>query len=224
MLVDEPYCIIRRTEDMIRKVLIVLIFLAGLSAPAASQERFNGCSMAGNARGRDVRQLNRLKNRYERPMPEDYSRYGVSLDSMLRQGNDRRRFTNSQAAEVTGYVVNVKIGGIESCNCNSRDPHYRDTHIVLALDGKEKKASRMVVAEVTPRWREIMRKRGVDWSTEGLKKTLIGKKIRLRGWMLYDWHYTDESENTNPGGRKNWRATAWEIHPVIAIEVLKKPW
>jgi hypothetical protein len=116
----------------------------------------------------------------------------------------------------------VKIGGIESCNCNSRDPRFRDTHIVLALDPKEKKASRMVVAEVTPRWREIMQQRGADWSTDGLKKTLIGKKVRLRGWMLYDWHYTDESENTNPGGRKNWRATAWEVHPVISIEVLDR--
>ena len=212
------------TEDnlMTKKILWVLVFCCSLLTPVVAQKKFHGCPMAGNARGRDVRQLNRLKNRYQRPMPEDYSRYNISLDSMLAPGDDRRRFTNSEAAEITGYVRDVIIGGIESCNCNSRDPRYRDTHIVLALDRNEKKASGMIITEVTPRWREIMRRRGVDWSTGGLKKTLVGKKIRVRGWMLYDWHYEAESENTNPGGRKNWRATAWEIHPVISIEVLKK--
>jgi len=201
---------------------VIVLLLAGGIAPAAAQEKFFGCPTYGNARGRDARALNRLKNRYERPMPEDYSRYGIALDSMLAPGNDRKRFTNSQAAEVTGYVRKVIIGGIESCNCGAKAARFRDTHIVLALDAKEKKSTRMVIAEVTPRWREIMRQRGADWSTDGLKKALLGKRVRVRGWMLYDWHYQDESENTNPRGKKNWRATAWEIHPVISIDVLEK--
>ncbi len=191
-------------------------------SPLTAQEKFNGCGMAGNARGTESRSLNRLKNRYERPMPEDYSRYGITLQDMLERGDDGKRFTNSQAADIEGYVMDVKIGGVESCNCNAEDPKYRDTHIVLALGPKEKGAARQVIAEVTPRWREVMRQRGVDWSTDALKKTLTHKWVRIRGWMLYDWHYKDESENTNPGGKKNWRATAWEVHPVISIEVLKK--
>jgi len=202
--------------------LVIITILAGWAGQLTAQEKFHGCPTSGNARGRDVRALNRLKNRYERPMPEDYSRYGIALDSMLVPGDDRKRFTNSQAAEVTGWVRQVQIGGVESCNCGAKDPLFRDTHILLALEQKEKKVRKMVVAEVTPRWREVMRKRGVDWTTDGLKKALLGKRVRVRGWMLYDWHYQDESENTHPGGKKNWRATAWEIHPVISIEVLKK--
>ncbi len=201
--------------------VLVTVLLLCLS-PLAAQEKFNGCAMAGSAQGTESRKLNRLKNRYERPMPEDYTRYGISLQSMLERGDDRKRFTNSEAAEIEGYVTDVKIGGVESCNCNAEDPKYRDTHIVLVLDPKEKGAARQVIAEVTPRWREVMRKRGVDWSTDALKKTLKNKWVRIRGWMLYDWQYKDESENTNPGGKKNWRATSWEIHPVISIEVLKK--
>ena len=204
------------------RLIVSLILCCLCLSPVASQEKFNGCGMTGNAQGKELRALNRLKNRYHRPMPEDYSRYDVTLAKMLEPGNDRRRFTNSEAAEVEGYVRDVVIGGVESCNCNAKDARYRDTHIVLVLDAKEKKATRSVIAEVTPRWRETMRQRGVDWSTEGLKKSLKNKWVRLRGWMLYDWHYSDESENSNPGGRKNWRATAWEIHPVISLEVIKK--
>ncbi len=201
--------------------IVLALFIIFLTPPVPAQEKLNGCGMTGNARGKELRALNRLKNRYIRPMPEDYTRYDISLEKMLEPGNDRKRFTNSVSAEVEGYVRDVVIGGVESCNCNSKDARYRDTHIVLTLDAKEKKATRSIIAEVTPRWRETMRQRGVDWSTEELKRTLKNRWVRIRGWMLYDWHYTDESENTNPGGRKNWRASAWEIHPVISIEVLK---
>jgi hypothetical protein len=201
---------------------ILFLSLLCLGSPAVAQEKINGCGMTGSARGNEARALNRLKNRYNRPMPEDYSRYGITLRGMLEQGDDQRRFTNSQAADVEGYVKDVTIGGVESCNCDATDPRWRDTHIVLVLDRKNKDARGTVIAEVTPRWREEMQKLGIDWSTDALKKTLKGKWVKLRGWMLYDWHYTEESENTNPGGKKNWRATAWEIHPVISIEVLKK--
>lgn len=207
---------------MIPKAALGCLLSLLITLPCLPQEKLNGCGMTGNARGKEIRALNRLKNRYIRPMPEDYTRYDISLEKMLEAGNDRKRFTNSVAAEVEGYVRDVAIGGVESCNCNAKDARYRDTHIVLVLDVKEKKASMSIIAEVTPRWRETMRQRGIDWSTEALKKNLKNKWVRLRGWMLYDWHYTDESENTNPGGKKNWRASAWEIHPVISIEVLKK--
>jgi hypothetical protein len=208
---------------MIARPLIILSLCCFLApAPASPQEKLHGCGMAGNARGKEARALNRLKNRYNRPMPEDYSHYGITLEAMLAKGDDEKRFTNSQAADVEGYVRDVTIGGVESCNCDATDARWRDTHIVLVLDSKDNSARRSVIAEVTPRWREEVAKRGDDWSTDALKKTLKGKRVRIRGWMLYDHHYEDESENTHPGGKKNWRATAWEIHPVISIEVLKK--
>jgi hypothetical protein len=41
--------------------------------------------------------------------------------------------------------------------------------------------------------------------------------------MLFDMERQDESENTAPGGERNWRATAWEIHPITSIEVVQRP-
>ena len=46
------------------------------------------------------------------------------------------------------------------------------------------------------------------------------RRVRIRDWMLFDFEHVDESENTAPKRRDNWRATAWEIHPVIDMTVL----
>ena len=74
------------------------------------------------------------------------------------------------------------------------------------------------MTEVTPRWREEMKRRGVDWSTAALAK-LVGKRIVVTGWLMLDVEHVSQSENTHhPGSPENWRQTAWEIHPVTRIE------
>jgi hypothetical protein len=40
---------------------------------------------------------------------------------------------------------------------------------------------------------------------------------------LFEAEHKGESENTAPGRPRNWRATAWEVHPVTAVEVLPTP-
>ena len=77
--------------------------------------------------------------------------------------------------------------------------------------------------EVTPRWRAAMRVAGADWSTDHLKTTIEGHWVRVRGWLYFDEEHEFESENTASGGYYNWRATAWEIHPVTSIEVVSAP-
>jgi hypothetical protein len=77
------------------------------------------------------------------------------------------------------------------------------------------------VLEVTPRAREGARRRGQDWSAAALRRELVGRRCRFEGWLLFDREHADESENTAPGATGNWRATAWELHPVTSIEVLR---
>ena len=80
-----------------------------------------------------------------------------------------------------------------------------------------------MIVEVTPRWRRAMREAGVDWSTAGLRAALLGRRVRVRGWLFYDGHHADESARHDPGDRRggaNWRATAWEVHPVTAMALL----
>jgi hypothetical protein len=116
-------------------------------------------------------------------------------------------------------VTDVRVGGKETTNCEATDPKYRDTHIRIARTADAPDNQRVVI-EVTPRWRQAMAAAGTDWSTSALAVTLVGHKVRVRGWMLFDKEHAQESENINPGNPKNWRATVWEIHPITVLEVL----
>jgi hypothetical protein len=87
----------------------------------------------------------------------------------------------------------------------------------LGKNGNPKK----VIVEITPRWREIMEKKNTDWSTNVLRTRLMGKFVKVQGWLLFDAERKEEADNTNPKGKKNTRATAWEIHPVTSIEVMQ---
>ncbi len=173
-------------------------------------EVYNGCGMEGDARSPGVQALNRLKNRYAAPQRIDPA---ITLAAMLAPGSDTGRWKVKQGAEIVGYVLDVKVGGIESTNCHARAAEQRDTHIELILDPMAVSPSERVIVEVTPRWRAIMAAQGADWSTRALRDRLLGRWIKVTGWMLFDVEHQNQSENTAPGRERNWRATAWEIHP-----------
>ncbi len=183
-------------------------------------ETYNGCGMEGDARSSGVQALNRLKNRYTAPQQIDPA---IKLDAMLAPGRDTGRWKVKQGAEIVGYVFDVKVGGIESVNCHARSASERDTHIELVLDPMAGSPTERVIVEVTPRWRAIMAAQGVDWSTRALRDKLLGRWIKVRGWMLFDAEHQNESENTAPGRQRNWRATAWEVHPITSIEIVTRP-
>lgn len=119
---------------------------------------------------------------------------------------------------MAGYVLAVYEGGVETANCRARDEARRDTHIEIASALGAPKTRRVVV-EVTPRWRAKMAACGVDWSTPALRRRLLGHRISVTGWMLFDFEHARESENTDPGNPRDWRASAWEIHPVTEIRL-----
>jgi hypothetical protein len=82
---------------------------------------------------------------------------------------------------------------------------------------------RRLIVEVTPRGRALADQRGDDWSTRALRDHLQGRWIRVRGWLLFDAEHESQSVNTAPGRPRDWRATAWEIHPVTSLEVVDRP-
>src|ERR1700681_514534 len=153
-----------------------------------------------------------MKNRSSSPKIKDI-KPSITLDDVLAAGKDTNRWSDNPAAEIEGFVFDVKPGGIESTNCRAQDLADRDTHIEIVRSMEDSGPTRRLIVEVTPRVRAMALARGLDWSTQALQ-ALIGHRVKLKGWMLFDFEHVYESENTAPRKRDNWRATAWEIHPV----------
>jgi hypothetical protein len=196
---------------------LILLLLVVLTAGALRFLPRLPCPVEGAAFTPSRRAFMRLKNRVGAPQPKDFDAR-VTLEALLQPGEDRGRWSESRAARVEGYVVEVVEGGMEAANCFSY--HQRDVHIHIALRPNGPRTECFVL-EVTPRARLWAAEWGWDWRADTLRQELVGRRCRFEGWLLFDREHADESENTTPGARGNWRATAWELHPVTSIEVLK---
>ncbi len=202
---------------MRRRKFINLVLLLVITLTLALAVIQWNCPEQGMAISARRQEFLSLKNRAGMPAREDFDE-SVTLAAMLEPGDDRARWSQSRAAVIEGYVLEVRKGGIESANCfsvTSRDIHI---HIGARPDAPPRE---MVVVEVTPRVREWAGRQNLDWSEAALARELVGRWCRFEGWLLFDIEHADESENTRPGGAGNWRATGWEIHPVTDINVIR---
>jgi hypothetical protein len=169
------------------------------------------CPSAGIALTTRARDLHRLKNRTSIPQTTDIDP-NVTLDALLQAGNDSNRWSTDRAARVQGEVIDVAYARPEATNC--WNPCRRDIHILIATRKGAAKREHVVV-EVTPNFQ-----RG-DWSEKTLQAQLVGHWCEFEGWLYFDAGHAEESENISPGEPDNWRATAWEIHPVTKITVIR---
>ena len=175
------------------------------------------CPDAGIALTANARNLHRLKNRTTIPHAADFDST-VTLDALLRPGDDSSRWSDDRAARVQGLVIDVAYARPEATNCFN--PCRRDIHILIANRTGATKTEEVVV-EVTPNLREWVTQQGIDWSEQTLQAQLVGHWCEFEGWLYFDAGHAEESENINPQRPDNWRATAWEIHPVTKITVIR---
>jgi hypothetical protein len=179
------------------------------------------CGLEGTATSKAGKELNRNKNRYQMPGNNDIDPE-VSMAALIAPGKDVNRFDQKKAAKITGFVIDVLVGGNkETCNCGATKPDERDTHIELGL-AKDAPPNQRVIVEITPRLRMQMKKKDIDWTTKTLRNEIKGKWVEVTGWLLFDTMHIQEAENTNPGNEMNWRATCWEVHPITSLTVLKE--
>ncbi len=184
----------------------------------SASDTYSDCDLHGSANPhRPEYRLNVFKNRYSLPKENDFAE-GITLHQLL-ESSDENQFPIEKAVTITGYVFNVKIGGIETCNCKAQDEDHRDTHIELTPDDQHKEPQYRLIVEVTPRIRALMSVKGLDWTTQALKNKFVGHRVKVEGWLFYDEEHKSQSFATNPTGERNWRASCWEIHPVTKIIV-----
>jgi len=193
----------------------------------------NHCPTSGLALTRQRREFHQLKNRTALPQQSDFDSQ-LTLERLLQPGADESRWSTARAGRIEGYVVSVSSGPLESANCYCR----RDIHLMVA-PRPDAPPREQLVFEVTPRieatkqtlaqdFKVVNPQKGKqdgvpleEWSLERLKRELIGRRVRFEGWLLFDFSHAAESENTAPVRANNWRATAWELHPITKIEILK---
>lgn len=191
---------------------------------------FTRCPLIGNASpGTSKANSNQNKNRWHIPTTAQFDAR-VTLAALLQPGRDERRWNSRKAGRIVGYVAKVTPGGIshgESCNCGARAEIDADTHIDLFPNSDRatlNDPSKKIIVEVTPRIREIMAARGIDWKTRKLKRTLEGHWVEFEGWLFFDPDHKTGAVHSDPNEavvpEENWRASGWEIHPVTRIRVL----
>ena len=199
--------------------------------------------------GTEKAALNDLKNRYRLPQgqfgPITFSQLlalnqgHVTAQRKIIGFPDSKDPNNQRAVSLVGFVDDVFTGGCavhqggkggESCNCNTTDKNICDTHInVIPKQGVSSAGGHNVfVVEVTERARRLAAKNlltsniGNDWSTGTLKAKLKGHWVRFSGYLFFDTDHFDQAwvtdSDDNIGG-SNFRETAWEIHPVMQIQV-----
>lgn len=154
--------------------------------------------------------LNILKNRVQLPpvlVP-------MTVEDILAFHDAEDPALENTGVLVEGWLLGRRHEGPESPNCHSQV--RRDFHMWLgdAPEAPQTQAEAMamrdlaVVVEPTPN----MQDEHPTWTELALGQ-LVRKRIRVRGWLMYDPEHPDQLGHT--------RGTLWEVHPVMGIEVLQ---
>jgi hypothetical protein len=206
--------------------ILIVVALFGLAAFSAfSQSAFKGCKAEGRATktkknpkgvvSEKNKAQNRLKNRDDGPATSEIDG-AVTLADILKKSNDKK-FQSAQGVEITGYVVSVSPGGTaESCNCARKD--LQDIHIDVVLKKSDAANKRKhVIVEITPKFQVSL------GTLKDVRSQLKGQWVKFTGRLFYDSIHASAAENTAPHRKGNWRATAWEVHPVSKFEIVPSP-
>jgi hypothetical protein len=182
----------------------------------------SSCPPEGNAQTERLKELNKLKNRILFPGKADFDTT-ITLEKIFAPGDDKNRWTASKAVRITGYIYEVKPGGTETCNCKAKEKDKKDSHIEMVTDPMSSGKMNRFIMEVTPRIRKILNEKGENWTTSALRDKLLGRWVEVEGWLFFDEEHSHQAENTAPDKPNNWRATAWEIHPVTNFKIVQRP-
>ena len=166
------------------------------------------------------------------------------------QGKRRGELTEAQKGELdkyenqivslTGWLVLEYAGPPETTNCGS--PVFHDWHLEI-FENPSDHAPQVgdptpIICEITPRTEQRIYRDGVRLeSLAGFLRSpdvtyqVTGHdacKIRVTGYLLWDDDHNGSADVgstvqyfSNNGFHHPWRSTAWEIHPIIEIEVLE---
>ena len=162
------------------------------------------------------RNLNIHINRETAPQPSDFDN-GITFQRMY-DSKDDSIFDEDKAVTLTGYIYKATEVGMESCNCYTEDKTKYSTNIYISdkpID-KDTRLGDCIVVNVTPYSRTINK----DWTTDNVTFKMIGKKVKVSGWLIYNYLQGNRSIETNPNSAEPERRTIWGICPMTDIKML----
>jgi hypothetical protein len=146
----------------------------------------------------------------------------------------------TQIVSLTGWLVLAYAGPPETTNC--ANPIFHDWHLEI-FENPSDHAPRIgdptpIICEITPRteraiYRDSVRIQSLagffrlqdaSYRATGHK----AQKVRVTGYLLWDDEHNGSADVgstieyfSKNGFHHPWRSTAWEIHPVMKIEVVE---
>ncbi len=159
--------------------------------------------------------VNKHKNRESVPADADYDK-SVTIEKMY-DSKDDSLWNEENAASITGYVFRAVDNNMESCNCFTEDKAKYSTNIYLSPTPIEKntRTADCIVVVVMPYSRTINK----DWTADNVNEKMVGKKITVAGWLIYDVLHSVGSIMTNSNGSHPERRTIWGICPMTDLKV-----
>ena len=172
----------------------------------------------------------------------------TAYDSSL-QSKRRGELTGAQKGELdkyenqivclTGWLVLAYAGPPETTNCG--DATFHDWHLEI-FENQSDHPPRVgdptpIICEITPRTEQRLYREGIRiqslakcFRLQNVSYQATGhkaKKVRVTGYLMWDDEHNGAADigstvqdfSTN-GFHHPWRSTAWEIHPVMQIEVI----
>ena len=116
----------------------------------------------------------------------------------------------NKAVTVRGYVAHVKPGEVETCNCYK--PDVLDVHIeVVSKEADKDNKNKYVIFEITPKFESKL-------GDAAGAKSMEDHWVTFTGYLTYDYLHRGQSYNRKHKA-SNWRATAWEVHPVTSLVI-----
>lgn len=202
------------------------------------------CGQRGD--GGDV-ETNRRKNRTDTPadsylvtvdairaLPDTalWRHKGSKANRESWEAKDRVKVYPYEGTPVTvvGYfeIVKPQRGNTESTNCHASAEVDTDWHIALVASPNETE-EQSVVIEPTPRYK----RRNTGWVPATAQSIAVRRqpssardesvpRVRVTGYLMLDPSHPNHIRGectSSCGGKRFFRATLWEIHPVTRIEV-----
>ena len=159
--------------------------------------------------------VNKHKNRQSIPGDADYDKT-VTIEKMY-DSKDDSVWNEENAAAITGYVFRAVDNNMESCNCYTEDKTKYSINIYLSPTPIEKntRTADCIVAVVMPYSRTINK----DWTSDYINEKLVGKRITVSGWLIYDIEHSVGSIMTNSNGTQPERRSIWGICPMTDLKV-----